>query len=1029
MAAASAVLAMQMARAASQQSLDASSTGGSSGGGGGGGVGGSVGGADGGGGGGSGYVGPSRSGAGSDGYEFDSDLEDFARGMGDGLRRRPADAGGGSSSDMAATRAAAAAAAAMDGSSNEDDEEQQFYRSMEELDKATLTPLGLNNFIKVDQARYGLNVDLVQKKRERRQAEIEALKVILAEEAAEAAAREEQEAAEAAAAAAAAAESSHGLRAVTSNIAHRLHLGRETPSPTPRNGDDGGSGAAGGGGGGTGDGGDGGAGGRRRFDGKARLNATGSAAGGGAAVVGDEEADEEAPPTGPEFKGSQLSLNMVDPDSEMSRYEEMVAIAMHAGYAPDRFPWPKQLEMWVFFEHPKTRLAFIFSVVSMLFIAVSTLSVVIETWPSLYNEEQGVEWLIIEAVCVAFFTIEYALRMYASVTWWRFMLEPLNIIDLLAILPFFIDIILQSSSNVDLRFGRVIRLIRIIRVFKITRYSPGLQLTMRAVKKSTDALSLLLFYLIIAVVLFSCLIYYAERGTRLPDREVWVLSDGQLSEFQSVPDSFWWCLSTITTVGYGDAVPITPFGKVVASATMISGVMIIAFPTSILGTNFMSEWQQKQRDEMRRKHAEARKKKQQKKRAAKRSKAEQIVDLAIENETLLESVQFIQELLGEINPSAQSFKIHKMRREMALDKARYDALQAHTNNVEATNQALEQQVRDLQKKLDMYRQKSLSSRALLGDGRGGGGGGAGGGAGAEDASDVSPLQQQQRKGKWRHKTVKHRRSTSDVVKTPEARIRGAQSIEDGLQGDAADLQVPRKVIGRSFTMPGGRCDDDSEAENGEEDLGGSSAEGLQDDTRRRGSSLSRLRATFSPSSGTDSQHQQHEQGRRRGSSVASKWRSLASIAAGGASKEKERERERERERRHERDRNKPRAVLKRAASAHAVVPGALQKTTTLSHPTLHDTSALPEEREDGEDNGLTQKGGSQQRRQGQQQQQLRAEAAVAALAGNDETTDQSADTHTPSESSQQLSCDPTRSNSLWSYNSDGELIELVEVPV
>ena len=151
----------------------------------------------------------------------------------------------------------------------------------------------------------------------------------------------------------------------------------------------------------------------------------------------------------------------------------------------------------------------------------------------------------------------------------------------------------------------MIRLARVFRIFKISRHSPGLKLTVKAIMRSKDALGLLSIYLLIAVVLFSCLIYYAERGEWVEEQRTWIYPiQGFITPFQSIFHSMWWCIATITTVGYGDDTPITPFGKLIASLAMLSGVMIIAFPTSILGTNFMSEWQNYQREEFTRKRKE-----------------------------------------------------------------------------------------------------------------------------------------------------------------------------------------------------------------------------------------------------------------------------------------------------------------------------------------------------------------------------------------------------------------------------------------
>ena len=141
--------------------------------------------------------------------------------------------------------------------------------------------------------------------------------------------------------------------------------------------------------------------------------------------------------------------------------------------------------------------------------------------------------------------------------------------------------------NVGLGLGqtqvlRVVRLVRVFRVLKLGSKSGRLEVIMTAVSDSTDMLIMLSFLLLLSMVVFSSLIYFAEKNTY----NEW---SGQHS-FKSIPDAFWWCMVTLMTVGYGDAVPETPVGRLIATSTMLSSIIILALPISVIGTNFTSQW-------------------------------------------------------------------------------------------------------------------------------------------------------------------------------------------------------------------------------------------------------------------------------------------------------------------------------------------------------------------------------------------------------------------------------------------------------
>lgn len=197
-------------------------------------------------------------------------------------------------------------------------------------------------------------------------------------------------------------------------------------------------------------------------------------------------------------------------------------------------------------------------------------------------------------------------------------MAPLNVVDLIAIVPYYISIIAAvandempwNSSNDAIRgttMLRAVRLMRVFRIFKLGRYSAGMQVFYGALAHSATSLFLLFFLLLITVILFSSLMYLVEgEGDKdaawcdnLPDEsnssdsdDGGIINRNNYCAFKSIPTTFWWAIVTITTVGYGDVIPNTVAGKGIAAVTMITGIIVIALPISVLGNNFTKLMQQ-----------------------------------------------------------------------------------------------------------------------------------------------------------------------------------------------------------------------------------------------------------------------------------------------------------------------------------------------------------------------------------------------------------------------------------------------------
>jgi voltage-gated potassium channel Kch len=190
---------------------------------------------------------------------------------------------------------------------------------------------------------------------------------------------------------------------------------------------------------------------------------------------------------------------------------------------------------------------------------------------------------------------------------YRFMVATLNLIDLVAILPFYIEFVIPSSTGGSLAVFRVLRLARVFRIFKIGKYSASMQSFGRVMSKSLDALVLMIFFVVIGAVLFGSMMFFAEGGEFDETLGKYMRDDltGSAREetpFVSIPASFWFILVTTTTVGYGDYVPTSSWGKLVAAITMHLGVLVLALPITIISANFAIEVEAEQRRKNRQKH-------------------------------------------------------------------------------------------------------------------------------------------------------------------------------------------------------------------------------------------------------------------------------------------------------------------------------------------------------------------------------------------------------------------------------------------
>lgn len=196
-------------------------------------------------------------------------------------------------------------------------------------------------------------------------------------------------------------------------------------------------------------------------------------------------------------------------------------------------------------------------------------------------------WLTyVEGVCVIWFTIEVLLRVTFCPDKLEFFKSALNIIDFVAILPFYLEVGLSGLSSKAakdvLGFLRVVRFVRILRIFKLTRHFVGLRVLGHTLRASTNEFLLLIIFLALGVLIFATMIYYAERIGADPDDP----TASAHTNFKNIPIGFWWAVVTMTTLGYGDMYPETWSGMLVGALCALAGVLTIAMPVPVIVNNF-----------------------------------------------------------------------------------------------------------------------------------------------------------------------------------------------------------------------------------------------------------------------------------------------------------------------------------------------------------------------------------------------------------------------------------------------------------
>jgi len=212
----------------------------------------------------------------------------------------------------------------------------------------------------------------------------------------------------------------------------------------------------------------------------------------------------------------------------------------------------------------------LFDIVLLIMIVLSVIAVCVETIPSI--SPRAIDLLhIFEWIFTAFFTIEYILRLYTVYKPWKYATSFYGIIDLLAILPAYLSLILAGTHS--LMVIRAIRLLRVFRIFKMASFLSQGNVIIKSLRSSMAKIAVFLYFVLLIVCIFGAVMYLVEGGTN--------------PSFDSIPRSIYWSIVTLTTVGYGDIAPSTAMGQFLSSVLMIVGYAVIAVPTGIVSSEII----------------------------------------------------------------------------------------------------------------------------------------------------------------------------------------------------------------------------------------------------------------------------------------------------------------------------------------------------------------------------------------------------------------------------------------------------------
>ncbi|CAM9426164.1 unnamed protein product [Lampetra fluviatilis] len=281
--------------------------------------------------------------------------------------------------------------------------------------------------------------------------------------------------------------------------------------------------------------------------------------------------------------------------SEASSFEDMCLLQADAKRFEHQRCGQHRKRLWLLLENPGFSLSSkVFAATSLATVVISIITMCINSTPEFQlfdangKELEDPTLMAVECFCIAWFTSEFLVRFLVTPNMRGFSQNPLNIIDFVSILPFYITLVVDSvlESGGELhnlgQVVQVLRLARIFRILKLARHSTGLRSLGTTLKHSYEEVGLLLLFLSVGLLLlflsvgisiFSVLTYAVEK-------------DDEGSELSDIPTCWWWATISMTTVGYGDTVPVTVPGKLMATACIMCGIIVVALPITIIFNKF-----------------------------------------------------------------------------------------------------------------------------------------------------------------------------------------------------------------------------------------------------------------------------------------------------------------------------------------------------------------------------------------------------------------------------------------------------------
>jgi voltage-gated potassium channel Kch len=220
-------------------------------------------------------------------------------------------------------------------------------------------------------------------------------------------------------------------------------------------------------------------------------------------------------------------------------------------------------------------------------IILSTISIILSTHGDLVAKKDV--FLALDDFCAAFFTIDIAFRLFGYRRRLLYFRSWLNIVDLIAVIPFYIALI-GNGGDFSTQILRFMRLARVLSLLKLVRHLGILEVLKDTIAGSVQGLALLLLIVVISATLFATFMFLIEQGIEDASGKM-IREDGSESPYTSIPVSIYWAITTFTTVGYGDITPVSIEGRVLAAVAMIFGVIFFALPLAIMSNAFNEAWE------------------------------------------------------------------------------------------------------------------------------------------------------------------------------------------------------------------------------------------------------------------------------------------------------------------------------------------------------------------------------------------------------------------------------------------------------